>query len=182
MEQISNGERVILDEPGIIKIDRQFDLMSYYLPKDEEHYTVAEEDGRSLALPEVNIASIDFVDFSTLPCDSPRNGEERIAEIKKTGHIRLDAHVLHYLLEILRKDRYIIHERYAEDEYRRLCRICFDGTIFLRSGCRYVMSLIRGDIYPPCYGHKEWHMDFLDLSKRRNTAVITSELSAVLAA
>ncbi len=177
---LKNSGRVIVGKSEIIQIDRTkpFDP-KYYQNKDEQkqEFVIVEEDDRSLALTEVDIGMIRFENYSQYGYWD-KNGEDRINTIKTMSCIRLDAQVFRTLGDALREDAYLIHERYRQDKYGRVCRIYFDGTILLRGGRRYVG-------YLSSRRQKEseqwnWYSGFCDLGNKL-VAGLGGHLSAVIA-
>lgn len=177
---LKNGGRVIVGKSEIVQIDRikSFDP-SYYQNRDEQKqkFVTVEEDNRSLTLTEVDIGMIRFESCSQYGYWDT-NGEDRINKIKTMGYIRLDAQVFHALGDALIKDEYLIHERYRQDKYGRVCRIYFDGTILLRGGRRYVCYLSSGRSKESEQWH--WYSGFCDLGNKLDMG-LGGHLSAVIA-
>ncbi len=101
-------------------------------------WSIEEQDERSLALSEVNLADIQLV--TTLQNGEERvEGEEKLRRLKAAGYIRLDAKIL----QTLWGNKNLIPESWKGKH------VYFDGTV-LRSpnGLRYVLYL--------CWYGDEW--------------------------
>lgn len=138
-------------EPRLICVDRSvpFDPVAFL----GKGWSIAEEDERSLALTEVDVAQVTLV---TMLKDGESRvvGEEKLRRLKDAGHVRLDAGVFKFLWE----NQEIIPEEWKRTGNGSIQYIYFDGTV-LRGpdGGRRVLCLSR-------YGDEwDWHYGWLGI-------------------
>lgn len=146
---LKNGGRIIIGEPKVIPIDRSkpFDPVAFL----GEGWKIEEQDERSLALTEVNLADVEFKTMLE-GRETLVKGETKLERLKKTGNIRLDAKVLQTLWE----NQILIPERWKEQTNGNTTHVFFDGTVLRNpSGGRVVLCLYW------IGGRWDWGLDWL---------------------
>jgi len=135
---LKNGGRVIVGEPRIIPIDRTpFDPVKWL----GQGWTIEEQDKRSLALEQVDLANVRF-EHMLKKDESCIKGDEKLKRLKKAGYIRLDAKVFQTFWE----NQALIPESWKEKTNGNTTFILFDGTILRSSsGARCVLFLCWRD-------------------------------------
>lgn len=161
---LRNGARVIIGEPRIAKIDRtkSFNPAEFI----GNGWTIEEQDERSLALAEVDIAAIRF---ETMFNDGETRitGEEKLKRLKSAGYVRLDAKVFQTFWE----NQYLIPERFKEKTNGNTTFVFFDGSVFRSPyGSRSVLFLFWID------SRWNWRYAWLadDLNANNPSAVLAS--------
>ena len=159
---LKNGARVIVGEPKIIPIDRSIPFNPAAFigngwsiwrgPADGNGLKgVKDQDERSLALTQINLADIQLV-TCLKGAETVVKGEEKQCRLKVDGRVRLDAKVFQTFWE----NQALIPERFKEKVNGNIQFTYFDGTV-LRDpgGHRYVLYL--------CWdgGAWSWDVDWL---------------------
>jgi len=161
-ERFYNGMRAI-GESRIVTIDRTkpFDPVNLL----GLGWTVDEQDERSLALDQVDLAKIQL-EHMLKKNETLIRGEKRLRRLKKAGHVRLDAKVFQTLWE----DQKLIPESWKE-KINGIRYIVFDGTILrYPHGPRCVLYLDWDD------GRWRWDYHWLEYGwgVRSPSAVLAS--------
>lgn len=109
-------------DPNMLSIDRSkpFDPVAFI----GKGWSIAEQDERSLALPEIDLSQVCF-ETMLHEGESSIGGEEKLKRLKTSGHIRLDAKVLQTLWENQR----LIPESWKKPTNSNTTFIFFDGTV-----------------------------------------------------
>ena len=132
---LKNGGKMIVGEPKIIPIDRTtpFDPVKLL----GQGWTIEEQDERSLALTQVNLANV-RLEHMLNKGESQITGEERLKRLKESKYVRLDAKVFQTLWE----DKSLIPEAWKQKTKGNTAYIFFDGTVLRRpGGARCVLCL-----------------------------------------
>ena len=161
---LKNGGRVIFGEPKIVKIDRSqpFGPVKFL----GEGWSIAEQDERSLALTEIDLAKV-WLETTLRDGETRVRGEEKLRRLKEAGHIRLDVRVFQTLWE----NQALIPESWKQKTNGETTYICFDGTVLRNPrGYRYGLSLYWDD------GQWHWNYDWLEYGWHVNipSAVLAS--------
>ncbi|MEK9134774.1 MAG: hypothetical protein AAB451_00485 [Patescibacteria group bacterium] len=147
---LKNSGKMIVGEPRIIPIDRTapFDPVKLL----GQGWTIEEQDERSLALTQVNLANV-WLEHMLNKGEDWITGEEKLRRLKKANSIRLDAKVFQTLWE----DKSLIPEAWKKKTKGNAAYIFFDGTV-LRDpdGSRCVLYLCWRD------GQWRWNYYWLD--------------------
>lgn len=133
-------------------------------------WKIEEEDGRSLALTDVDFFRVHLVSCGELGRES-LTGDERLARLRarKSEHIRLDAKIF----QVLWENQWLIPRDF------KFSYIFFDGTV-LRSpgGLRYALFLwwdnCRFEFLRPRDGR--WHWGFEPLFEERGRVYVSATL------
>lgn len=161
---LRNGARVVISEIKKILIDRlkPFDPEKFI----GEGWKIDEEDKHSLAITELDLTKVEFVDMLK-EGESSVGGEEKQKRLVKAGHIRLDAKMFQTLWE----NQELIPASWKEPIGGNTRYIFFDGTVLRSpSGSRCVLYLYwRG-------GRWYWFYDWLadDFHSDRPSVVLAS--------
>ena len=144
---VNRHGKVFKKEPAtIISIDRTkpFDPVEFL----GQGWTIEEQDDRSLALVQVDLANIQLK-YMLKSGENSIGGEERLKRLKKEGYIRLDAKVF----QTLWKNQKLIPESWKEKISGDVRFVFFDGTVLRRPyGDRYVLGLD--------WNNGQWHWDY----------------------
>ena len=137
----------------------------------DSDWTIDEQDERSLALTEVDLAQVKFETCLKLG-ETSITGKAKLKRLKKTGHIRLDAR----FFMALWKNQSLIPEIWKEKTNGNATYIYFEGTVLHNSeGLRRVLGLcwVRGQWCWFC----GWHEN--DWNVTRPSAVLESSSLAL---
>jgi len=156
---LKNGGKVMIGEPRIVKIDRSkpFDPAKFIGvgwtiwkgPANSDGLKGEEDqDKRSLALTEIDLTKVRFVDMLKSG-GSVVNGEEKQKRLAKAGHLCLDVKIFQTLWE----NQVLIPALWKEPIGGNTRYIYFDGTK-LRDpdGRRYVLCL--------CWAGRRWYWGY----------------------
>jgi hypothetical protein len=139
LQEYLNHPNCVFGNGAVITIDRSRPFNpAKFIGKG---WTIEEEDERSLALTQVNLADI-LLETTLKDSDGGRvQGEEKLRRLKAAGHIRLDAMVLQALCE---------NKSLIPKSWKTKNAVYFDGTVLRSpSGDRCVLCLYwRGDEWP----------------------------------
>ncbi len=102
----------------------------------EKGWKIDEQDGRSLALVEIDLSEIRLENMLRPEDGGSIQGEKKLKRLKAVGHVRLDAAVFKALWD----NPYLIPEHW-KGKY-----VCFEGTVLWSPrGLRFVLFLcLRG--------------------------------------
>jgi len=162
---LNNGGNMIIGSPIIISIDRTvpFDPVKLL----GQVWTIEEQDERSLALTQVNLANV-RLEHMLKKGEDRIAGEEKLKRLKKANHIRLDAKVFQTLWE----NQALIPEAWKQETHGNTTYIFFDGTILrIPDGNRYVLYLYWND--------GRWGWDFYWLDRDWDSFVLSAVLASI---
>ncbi|OGN14875.1 MAG: hypothetical protein A3J47_02645 [Candidatus Yanofskybacteria bacterium RIFCSPHIGHO2_02_FULL_43_22] len=177
---LRNRAQLIVGEPKIVPIDRSIPFNPAAFigkgwsiwrgPADGNGLTgVEDQDERSLALTQINLADIRLVTCLN-DAETVVKGEEKQRRLKADSRVRLDAKIFQTFWE----NQALIPERFKEKVNGNTQFIYFDGTVLRDSyGNRYVLGLCWGG------GAWSWSVIWLDGGWRANgpSAVLASNQS-----
>lgn len=162
---LKNGGRVMIGQQGIVAVDRTHPFDSTTFEGLGKGWKIIEQDERSLALTELDLSKVQLA-TCLKSGEEYLKGEQKLARLKETSQIRLDALFFYTLW----KNQHLIPEAWKQMVNGYSVAICFDGTILgSPRGYRYVLYLHWCD--------SEWSWDYRWLE----SAFDADDPSAVLA-
>ncbi|HMP67385.1 MAG TPA: hypothetical protein PKA60_01375 [Candidatus Paceibacterota bacterium] len=163
---VANGCRVIIGDVSKIIIDRSKPFDPKKINSLGNEWKIVEEDERSLAITELDLSKVQYVDMLEDGETSIR-GEEKLKRLKMDGRIRLDAKMSQTFWE----DQSLIPESWKEKINGNTRCIFFDGTILRNPfGNSCVLYLY--------WGNGQWYWGYYLVGLR---GFYDNHLSAVLA-
>lgn len=147
---------------SIISIDRSIPTLPSNL--SDSGWTIAEQDERSLALTEIDLSSVLFMNMLNKG-ETLVQGEIKLQRLKDSNLIRLDAAIFRTLSK---NTSLILEHCEGLADYENLT-ICFDGTILEdKDGIRFFNYL--------SYKNGEWRKHFFgwlgDMQNRTNLSAV----------